>query len=67
MSAKPIAVSFKNTPEDIELYNWIISHSNLSGFIKDTLRAAREKEGITKEKVVVQTSVKETGLIDMNF
>ena len=66
MAVKPIAVSFKNTPEDMELYAWITSHSNLSGFIKDTLRAAREREGSIKDTKVVQ-EVKETGLIDMDF
>ena len=41
MELKVIGLSFKNNPEDIELYKWIISHSNKSGFIKDTLRTAR--------------------------
>lgn len=43
MSDKPliIPVSFKNTIEDIELYNWVVSHSNKSGFIKDILKRAK--------------------------
>lgn len=43
MNEKPlvIPVSFKNNIEDIELYNWIISHSNKSGFIKDILKKAK--------------------------
>lgn len=38
---KPIALSFKNNVEEKELYEWIIAHSNFSGFIKDVLK--REK------------------------
>lgn len=43
MKEKPliIPVSFKNNIDDIELYNWIISHSNKSGFIKDILKKAK--------------------------
>lgn len=36
-----IQVSFKNTIEDIELYAWVVSHSNKSGFVKDILRKAK--------------------------
>jgi hypothetical protein len=39
-----ITVSFKNTLDDIELYNWILKHSNKSGFIKDILKQAKLKE-----------------------
>jgi hypothetical protein len=39
-----IPLSFKNTQEDIELYNWISKHSNKSGFIKDILKQVRSKE-----------------------
>jgi hypothetical protein len=39
-----IPLSFKNTQEDIELYNWITKHSNKSGFIKDILNQFRSKE-----------------------
>lgn len=61
---KPIALSFKNTPEDIELYTWITSHSNMSGFIKDTLRAAKEKENKNSEQ---PHEIKENKLIDIDF
>lgn len=40
----PIGLSFKNTPEDIKLYEWINSHSGKSAFIKDILRRAMEEE-----------------------
>lgn len=40
---KPIIIqlSFKNNIEDIELYSWVSSHSNKSGFIKDILKMAK--------------------------
>lgn len=41
---KPIGLSFKNTDEDRELYEWIIKHSNISGFVKDILRDFMNKE-----------------------
>jgi hypothetical protein len=39
-----IHLSFKNDVPDINLYNWIISHSNKSGFIKDILKKAMIEE-----------------------
>ena len=39
-----IGLSFKDTPEDKKLLEWISSHSNKSGFIKDILRKEMEKE-----------------------
>ena len=65
MAVKPIALSFKNTPEDMELYKWIIAHSNLSGFIKDTLRIVKGNEIFKKENKNVES--KKTELIDMDF
>jgi hypothetical protein len=66
MAIKTITISFKNTPEDIALYSWITSHSNLSGFIKDTLRATREGQIKGNSGKVVQEH-KVLGLIDMDF
>lgn len=66
MAVKPIAISFKNTESDMELYKWIVSHSNLSGFIKDILRREMNGEVSPRETKVIH-QVKETGLIDMNF
>lgn len=65
MAVKPIALSFKNTSEDMELYEWIISHSNMSGFIKDTLRANKGNEILKKENK--RCEVKKTELIDIDF
>jgi hypothetical protein len=41
---KPIGLSFKKTPEDFELYKWILNHSGYSNFIKDKLREAKDAE-----------------------
>ena len=50
MILKPIALSFKDNLEDKELYDWIKSHSNLSGFIKDALNSVKGSEIPKKEK-----------------
>lgn len=39
-----IPLSFKNTPDDMKLYKWILTHSNKSGFIKDILKQTMERE-----------------------
>lgn len=39
-----LSLSFKDTTEDKKLFEWIGSHSNKSGFIKDILRKEMEKE-----------------------
>ena len=64
-AVKPIALSFKDDPEELELYMWIKKHSNFSGFIKDILKTVKENEvGKTEIK---SCEVKQTGLIDMDF
>ncbi len=65
MAMKPIALSFKNTPEDTELYKWIISHSNRSGFIKDILK--KEMKGETKETVCKKADSKNDNFIEFDF
>jgi hypothetical protein len=65
MAIKPIGLSFKDNPEDQELYDWIISHSGKSAFIKDTLRAAKESE--TPKKENKSSGAKITSLIDMDY
>lgn len=67
MGVKPIALSFKNTSEDMDLYSWITSHSNMSGFIKDILRAAKESEENPKAVKTIKESKKSINLIDMDF
>lgn len=44
-----IPVSFKETIDDIKLYNWINTHSGKSAFIKDVLKE-KMKEELTKDK-----------------
>lgn len=39
-----INLSFKNTQDDVELYNWICKHSGKSNFIKDILKQVKDKE-----------------------
>lgn len=65
MAVKPIGLSFKNNAEDLELYGWIMKHSNYSGFIKDILREAKDKE----ENHVSNKEEKNsnTGLINLDF
>jgi uncharacterized protein YegJ (DUF2314 family) len=67
MAVKPIALSFKNNKDDIELYEWITSHSNMSGFIKDILRAAMSKEETGHIQSIHQESKGANQLIDFNF
>lgn len=62
MAAKLIGLSFKNSPADMELYLWIASHSGISAFIKDTLRASKENE-LSKDT----KKVEKTELIDMDY
>lgn len=59
---KPIGLSFKNTIEDKKLYDWIYSHSNVSGFIKDILR--KEMNGTNADKEV-KSIKREEKLIDL--
>lgn len=49
---KIIGLSFKNNKEDIELYEWIILHSNKSGFIKDILRSVKNSENDSPKKEI---------------
>ena len=44
MAVKTIGLSFKNNEDDRKLYEWIYTHSNVSGFIKDILREVKKKK-----------------------
>ena len=44
MAVKTIGLSFKNNEEDKMLCEWIYTHSNISGFIKDILRQVMNNE-----------------------
>lgn len=67
MAMKPIGLSFKNTEEDKKLYDWIASHSNMSGFIKDILR--REMKGEAKEvfNIKAESITQSNSLIELDF
>lgn len=39
-----IVINFKNTPEDIKLYEELKRHSSISGYIKDILKGITTKE-----------------------
>lgn len=49
MELKPITISFKNTPEEIALYEIIASHSSKGAFIKDELIERLVKKNGIKE------------------
>lgn len=38
VNRKRVIINFKNTPEDLALYNELKKHSSISGYIKDILR-----------------------------
>lgn len=44
--SKPIIIhlSFKETVEDLKIYNWVNSHSSKSAFIKDILKEKMNEE-----------------------
>lgn len=44
MERKRIVINFKNTPEDINLYEELKKHSSMSGYIKDVLRGLVENK-----------------------
>ncbi len=46
-----IPLSFKNSPEDKELKEWLMTKSNRSGFIKDVLRKIMIEEKTKEEKL----------------
>lgn len=65
MDIKPSAVSWKKTTEDIILREWVHSHSNVSGFIKDILRKAYNEENSKGNKKSNIEIKKGNGLIDL--
>ena len=51
MERKRIVINFKNTPEDIKLYNELKKHSSMSGYIKDVLRGLVENKSEDEKRV----------------
>lgn len=48
MERRRLIINFKNTPEEIALYEKIKNHSSISGYVKDILRGlVRETNNIS--------------------
>lgn len=60
---KPTTISYKDNFEDKLLRQWVHSHSNYSGFVKDVLRAAMKNEKNRNSNSVKPN--KESELIDL--
>lgn len=52
MERKRIVINFKNTEEDIKLYEELKKHSSMSGYIKDVLRGLVENKASEEKKAV---------------
>lgn len=50
MERKRIVINFKNTEEDIRLYEELKKHSSMSGYIKDVLRGLVENKATEDSK-----------------
>lgn len=57
MELKPITVTFKNTLEEIALYEIISRHSSKTAFIKDTLIATLLRKNTIQENTPMSKSV----------
>ena len=44
MERMRIIINFKNTPEEIKLYNELKKHSSISGYIKDILKGVMPEQ-----------------------
>lgn len=52
MERKRIVINFKNTEEDIKLYEELKKHSSMSGYIKDVLRGLVENKAAEEKKEI---------------
>ena len=50
MERKRIVINFKNTEEDIKLYEELKRHSSISGYIKDILKGVIDTTTIDKKE-----------------
>lgn len=67
MAIRPTAVSWKETSEDRILKEWVHSHSNVSGFIKDILKKVYAEEMEVKDSNnKSEKSNKRNKLIDLD-
>lgn len=51
MERMRIIINFKNTPEEIKLYNELKKHSSISGYIKDILKGIVDIKCLDKEEI----------------
>lgn len=59
MERRRVIVNFKNTPEDIALYEKIKNHSSISGYIKDILKGLTKNEHTKEDKKSKDTKIDE--------
>lgn len=52
MERKRIVINFKNTPEDIKLYEELKKHSSISGYVKDVLRGLTENKAFGDKREI---------------
>ena len=52
MERMRIVINFKNTEEDIKLYEELKKHSSMSGYIKDVLRGLVENKAPEEKKEI---------------
>lgn len=64
MELRPITISFKKTPEEIELYKIISEHSSKGAFIKDQLIEKLIKNKGSNESRIEMNSVISTPRVD---
>lgn len=50
MERKRIVINFKNTEEDLKLYEELKKHSSISGYIKDLLRGLVDNKAVINKK-----------------
>lgn len=55
-----VIINFKNTPEDIELFEELKRHSSISGYIKDILR------GVVSLNNTAQATILNSNINDSN-
>lgn len=57
MERKRIVINFKNTPEDIKLYEELKKHSSISGYVKDVLRGLTENKSAEEQKTAINEDI----------
>lgn len=52
MERKRIVINFKNTEDDIKLYEELKKHSSMSGYIKDVLKGLVENKAVEEKNII---------------